>query len=57
MAIINGYCGVCSHEGVCEWVDKLDKIDGTNKKPGVLNITVDSCEAFDKREASEDDED
>ena len=57
MAIINEFCGVCSHEGVCEWVDKLDKLDGTSKKAGVLNITVDGCRAFDKRELSDEDED
>lgn len=56
MAIINEFCEVCSHEGVCEWVDKLDKLDGTSKKVGVLNITVDGCRAFDKREISEDDD-
>jgi len=51
--IINEFCKNCSHVNVCEWVDKLNKLNGTNKKVGILNITVNSCEAFNEADKSE----
>ena len=44
--ILNEYCESCVKASVCEWSTKLYKLEGTEKKSGVLNITVDGCDQY-----------
>jgi hypothetical protein len=44
--ILNEYCESCVKASVCEWSTKLYKLEGTEKKLGVLNITVNGCDQY-----------
>ena len=46
MEIKNMYCESCSHATVCEWSVKLYKLEGTDRKPGILDLTVNGCEQY-----------
>lgn len=46
MAINNTYCESCSHAPVCEWTEKLYKLEGTAKKAGILDLTVNGCDRY-----------
>lgn len=43
MINVNPYCETCVKSSVCEWNQKLYKLEGTEKKIGVLEITVTGC--------------
>jgi hypothetical protein len=36
----------CVKTNVCTWYEKLSKLEGSEKKPVNLDITVDKCEEF-----------
>lgn len=44
--IVNNYCPDCEKFTVCSWSEKLYKLEGNDKKPGILSVTVDTCEEF-----------
>lgn len=46
MINVNPYCESCVKASVCEWNQKLYKLEGTEKKCGVLEITVTGCSQF-----------
>jgi len=46
MSIENSFCESCAKVLVCEWTTKLYKLDGTEKKPGILDIVVKGCEQY-----------
>lgn len=46
MINVNKYCESCVKASVCEWNQKLYKLEGTEKKPGVLEITVTGCSQY-----------
>lgn len=56
MINVNEYCPNCVKRSVCEWTEKLYKLEGTKKKLGVLEITVDGCRAYLSSENDEDPE-
>ena len=41
--IINSFCESCVKASVCEWSQKLYKLEGTEKKPGILDIKIHGC--------------
>lgn len=53
MAIVNKYCETCVKASVCEWETKLYKLEGSDKKPGVLELTVNGCDEHFPIEQSE----
>ena len=54
--IINKYCPECVKNGTCMWEDKLSKLNGTEKKPINLNITVDGCDEYLPSDGEKDEE-
>jgi len=46
MINVNPYCETCVKSSVCEWNQKLYKLEGTEKKAGVLEITVTGCSQY-----------
>jgi len=44
--IINQFCESCVKASVCEWSQKLYKLEGTEKKPGILDIKINGCEQY-----------
>jgi len=44
--IINSFCESCVKASVCEWATKVYKLEGTEKKPGILDITINGCEQY-----------
>ena len=46
MINVNPYCESCVKVSVCEWNQKLYKLEGTEKKSGVLEITVAGCSQY-----------
>ncbi|HEY5588882.1 MAG TPA: hypothetical protein VIK86_08005 [Candidatus Paceibacterota bacterium] len=44
--INNEYCNSCLKNSVCIWSEKLGKLEGTDKKPCILDITVNECEEY-----------
>jgi hypothetical protein len=44
--INNPFCEKCLKTTVCTWAEKLSKLEGTEKKPCILDITIDACEEF-----------
>ena len=46
MINVNPYCESCVKVSVCEWNQKLYKLEGTEKKQGVLEITVTGCSQY-----------
>jgi hypothetical protein len=39
-------CPDCVKTTVCTWYEKLSKLNGTEKKPSPLDLTVNDCEEF-----------
>ena len=44
--ISNEFCMVCSKINVCTWYEKLSKLEGSEKKPVHLDITVNGCREY-----------
>jgi hypothetical protein len=44
--INNKFCGQCVKVQVCEWNKKIIALDGTEKKPILLDVTINNCEEF-----------
>ena len=42
----NQFCESCAKASVCEWSTKLYKLEGTERKPGILDITINGCEQY-----------
>ena len=42
----NSFCESCAKASVCEWSTKLYKLEGTERKPGILDITINGCEQY-----------
>ncbi|HEY8888927.1 MAG TPA: hypothetical protein VIM70_01525 [Clostridium sp.] len=51
--IINSFCESCVKASVCEWSQKLYKLEGTEKKPGILDIKINGCEQYLSAEEAE----
>lgn len=44
--IKNDYCYKCVKIKVCEWNKKIEALSGTEKKPILLNVTINECEEY-----------
>jgi len=44
--INNEHCSNCVKIMVCEWNKKIEALVGTEKKPILLDITINDCEEF-----------
>lgn len=44
--INNKFCEQCVKVQVCEWNKKIVALDGTEKKPILLDVTINKCEEF-----------
>ena len=42
----NQFCESCVKASVCEWATKVYKLEGTEKKPGILDITINGCDQY-----------
>jgi len=47
MSVINNdFCSNCVKIMVCEWNKKIEALSGTEKKPILLDVTINECEEF-----------
>jgi len=47
MSIINNeHCSSCAKITVCEWNKKIEALSGTEKKPILLDLTINECGEF-----------
>jgi len=44
--INNEFCFNCVKIMVCEWNKKIEALSGTDKKPILLNVTINECEEY-----------